>query len=339
MKVKPCSIFQASNWFRRITIGLLFFVCCALLACGGGGSGGGSGGDSSLTYSGATTPASLTADNTDTLIAESFQGALTNDSMVPFAAMAGEGAVNDNESISTPITLNLQSVFADSLSQVINTPQEGRAATLSAAAMQTSTVNGDCGGTATYSVNYDESSGVFSGSFSYNSFCSGVVNLSGSATFSGRIDNSTGHFDYFSFTFSNLTTTADGQTNTVSGSLECDFQGSDVTITTDMVVYQSSSGHTCWLNNCTVQVSGSQMEISGRFYHPVHGFIDFITLEPLTISGTGQFPSAGIIEFTGAQETEARLTAISATHCRVTADTDGDGENEYDSGEIFWTEL
>jgi hypothetical protein len=326
----------------RITIGLCILLWSSIFACGGGG--GSSDGTAALAYTGATTPAFLTVENSETLIGESFRGALTSDSMVPFTAMALTTAVDETTPVSNPIALDLQAAFVASLHQVVGTSQEGGTAAIATAAMQTSTVNGDCGGSASYSVNYNEASGIFSGSFSYYGFCSGGVNLSGSASFSGRMDISTGFFDYFSFTFSSLTTSVDGFSNTISGTLECDLQGSDITTTVDMVVQQSPGGQICWLNNYTVQVTGSQMELSGRFYDPVHGYVDFVTLTPLTISESSQFPSSGLMEFTGAvgtegQQTKAQLLAISSTTCRVTADIDGDGINDYDTGEILWTEL
>ena len=72
------------------------------------------------------------------------------------------------------------------------------------------------------------------------------------------------------------------------------------------------------------------MEISGRYYHPIHGYVDFITTSPPIISEFSQFPSDGIVEYTGAvgpggQQTKAQLTAISSTTCQITPNTDGDG--------------
>ena len=323
-------------------MGLLIFVCSAIIACGGGG---GSGSPTpTVQYTGVTTPAALTTETASTLVGESYQGAMTSDSMVPFAAMASAGQGNDDTPLSAPIAVDMQAAFADSLYQAIHASQEAQVSTAERAVSESSTIDGDCGGSATYNVTYDENSGIFSGSFVYNGFCSEAINLSGQATFTGRMDVNGGVFDYFSLTFTNLTTTADGQSNTVNGTLECDFQGSDFIITTNMVVAQSSSGLVCWLNNYTVQIAGSQMEISGRYYSPIHGYIDFVTTSPLIISSPGQFPSAGVIAFTGAVgtgglQTTAQLTALSSTTCQVTADTDGDGVDDFDTGEILWTEL
>lgn len=327
-----------NSWWA---IGLSIIVCCSMFACGGGGDSGGS--TPASEYTGSTTPAALTAENSDTLIGESFQGAMTSDSMVPFAATAVEQN-NDHDPISTPIALDLQAAFSNSLSDVINESQNAQEQLTAHAVTESNTLDGDCGGTSTYNVTYDENSGVFSGSFTYNNFCSGNINLSGSATFAGAMDSSEGVFDYFSFSFSDLTTTVDGQSQTVNGILECDFQDSDMIITTDMIVSQSSSGLVCWLNDYTVQIYDNQMEISGRYYNPIHGYVDFTTTSPLIMSESSQFPSDGTINFTGAigtggQHTTAQSTAISSTTCQITADTDGDGITDYDSGEILWTEL
>lgn len=325
-------------WWK---IGMSIFVCSSIVACGGGGDSGSS--TSTIGYTGPTTPAALSTDNSDILIGESFQGALTSDSMVPFTAVAAVEQSND-EPISTPMALDLQVAFSNSLSDVIIESQDAQVISTALAVNESNTINGDCGGAATYNVTYDQSSGVFSGNFIFTGFCSGSINLSGRTTFSGVMDSSSAGFDHFSFSFSNLTTNSDGQSSTVNGTLECDFQGGDVIITTNMFVAQSSSGLVCWLNNYTVQIYGNQMEISGRYYNPIHGYVDFITISPLIISEISQFPSDGIVEFTGAvgpggQQTKAQLTAISSTTCQITADTVGDGINDYDTGEILWTEL
>ena len=334
----------SSAGFKKLwwTIGISILVCGSMVACGGGGDSGGA--TPTTGYTGSTAPAALSTDNSDILVGESFQGALTSDSMVPFTAVAAVEQSNDDTSLSTPLALNLHVAFSNSLSDVIIGSGDIQHLSTAHAVTESDTINGDCGGTATYDVTYDESSGVFSGNFTYTSFCSGSINLSGRATFSGVMDSGGGGFDHFSFSFSNLTTTADGQSNTVNGTLECDFQGSDVIITSNMVVAQSSSGLVCWLSNYTIQIYDNQMEISGRYYNPIHGYVDFITTSPLIISEVSQFPSDGIVEFTGAvgpggQQTKAQLTAISSTTCQITADTDGDGINDFDTGEILWTEL
>lgn len=320
----------------------MFFVLLAIgtapYGCSGG-SGGSDGSSSGITYTGATNPAMITSDNTNGLIHDGFEGALTSDSMVPFSiAPAGT-----QQASTSPMVLALQKALGHSLSDALNT-SGGSAGHSAAKAAASDTMTGDCGGTASYSVSYNETSGAFSGSFSYSGFCSDGVTLSGSATFTGRIDSSSGTFDYFTFSFSNLATTADGLSNTLNGSLECDFQGSDVSITADMVVSHSSGGQVCWLNNYTVQVSGNQIDISGRYYDPVYGYVDFFTEEPLILSEGDPYPSAGLIMFSGAagpygQPTSARLRAISNAQCQVTADFDGDGIFEFDSGYILWSEL
>ncbi len=314
----------------------LIMLCLLFIACGGSGDSGSSSGGSS--YSGSTDRAVITSENSGTLINESFQGAMTSDSMMPFASLTPES----QQSAKGSGPLGLQSAFSTSLAQAVDASGgviSGQRATTSSA---TSTINGDCGGTATYTISADQSTGVFSGRFSYSGFCNGGITLSGSATFTGRYDSAAKTFDYFTFTFSNLTTTAEGQTSSISGSLECDFTGTDIVITADLVV--ASSGQICWLNDYTIQIIGNEMEISGRFYHPVYGYIDFSTVEPLIIAAGSQYPTAGLIVFTGGTgagglPTQARLRAISATYCQVTADFDGDGIFEYDSGEILWTDL
>lgn len=333
--IHPKDIFSS----KALTGFVPIMLCVIFIACSGGsGDSGGSSGAGG--YSGSTDCAAITSENSGTLIKESFQGAMTSDSMMPFA----RSTTGKQNSVSSVGPLGLQAAFADSLAQMIDASGGVISGQKAAASSASNTIQGDCGGTATYTVSADESTGVFAGSFSYNGFCAGRITLSGSVNFSGRVDNEAHTFDYFSFTFSSLTTTAEDQSSTISGSLECDFVGTDSFITADLVIAHASSGLVCWLNNCTIQIIGNQMEISGRFYHPQYGYIDFNTEESLIITEESQYPTAGLIVFTGApgesgQPTMARLRAVSATNCQVTADLDGDGVFEYDSGEISWTEL
>lgn len=331
---------QQSRLFFMLLV--LLMLGTALIACSGGGSSDSGGSSAAASYTGNTSAATLTSDNSGTLVADSLQGAMTSDSMVPFTISAVESQ-SGGQASSAPLPVMLQAAFSDSLTKMVDAPSSPFSSQRTAMATASEIIYGSCGGSATFSASYNESSGAFSGSLSYSGYCDGNTNLSGSVTMSGRIDTETSSLDYFTFTFTSLSVTADSQSLAVTGTLDCDIQGSDTTITVDMVVAQSSSDTTCWLNNYTVQVSGSQMWISGRYYDPVHGYIDFTTEEALYFSG-GDYPYTGVIVFTGAtgtlgQPTQARLEALSYTECQVTADLDGNGTFEYDSGVILWTEL
>ncbi len=325
---------------------ILFAMVGSLLACGSGGdsSTGSAASPTAPAYTGNTSAAALSSDNAKTLIRESYQGALIGQTAASLAAVVRNGQADDVKTLSNPLALNLQNAFALSLTDIIENSKNLHPDSEEKTVTVSDRLNSQCGGSATYSVNIDESSGMFSGSVSYEAFCSGQITLSGHVSLSGLVDVSTFSFEYFSVAYSNLTTAADGLTWSVNGTLECDFQGNDMIITTDMVMKQSAGGAVCWLNDYTIQISSNHMEISGRFYDPILGYVDFVTTAPLVLTDAGAMPVAGTIEYTGGVgisglQTRAQLDAVSSDTCRVTVDSDGDGDNDYDSETISWREL
>ena len=231
----------------------------AIVACSGG-SGGSGGGTTGISYSGATYQAAITSDNANTLIGESVQGALTGDSMVPLGVMSSDSD-SDNISLSGPTPLSLQALFAASLADIRPMSRDAQTLAYDADAAASESVYGQCGGSATFAAAYDQGSGLYSGSFQFNGYCNNDVSLTGKATFVMRMNQSAGEVDYFKFVFINLTSNVGGEINTISGSLECYVDGTDVTIYTEMVHADGTTGMVYWLDDFTIQGTGSQLNI------------------------------------------------------------------------------
>ena len=118
-----------------------------------------------------------------------------------------------------------------------------------------------------------------------------------------------------------------------------------------MMIQDGGTGRVCQVENYQMAItdwgSYAVFTISGRFYDPDYGYVDLTTPSPLFMGYYDDYPYAGQLVLTGENgtvgPTSARLTALSTTTCRVEADTDGDGTysglDDYDSGEILWTEL
>ncbi len=337
------SIYTKTKGIKRFSamLGLMVLISGALIACGDSSSS-----DSAVPaaiYTGAETPAIITTENVSPLIRETFQGLVPGATVAPLAA----DPENGDALKSTPMAVALKAAFVEALNPVVDSASEiQRSAALDIGDMMSDTIAGDCGGTATYDASYNPIGGLISGDLTFDGFCAGGVTVNGGATFDGRMDLESGFLDNVTVTYSHLTTTAEGQSKEATGSLEVDFQDNDIFITTDMLLEELSSGLVYWVNNYAVEVTNdnNQVDISGRFYDPVHGYVDFVTAEPLIISGSSPIPSAGLIVFTGeagagGQPTSAQLRVISEIKCQLIADFDGDGVLEYDSGEILWTNL
>ena len=109
------------------------------------------------------------------------------------------------------------------------------------------------------------------------------------------------------------------------------------------LLIQDPSGDVFWVNNYSLSITEGpdyiDSEATGRFYHPEYGYVNFTTDVALRIFETDDGPSSGSIIFEGDSGTTARLTAIDAVTARVTADTDGDGFDDFDTGLINWEDL
>jgi hypothetical protein len=115
--------------------------------------------------------------------------------------------------------------------------------------------------------------------------------------------------------------------------------------TMNMMVRDDQAGEVFMVQNYQVQISeGSggvevEMAIDGRYYDPHEGYVDIDTTVTFVIMYGDDNPSSGVLTVTGANNSSARLTAISSTQCLVEVDADGDGTYEYSSGNISWNEL
>jgi hypothetical protein len=80
------------------------------------------------------------------------------------------------------------------------------------------------------------------------------------------------------------------------------------------------------------------MEISGRIFDSVHGFVDVATLQPLTFATLTQlFPDSGRIRLAG-NASAIEIEAISSTRVRLFPDLNNDGAAD-NTAFMNWTDL
>jgi YVTN family beta-propeller protein len=233
----------------------------------------------------------------------------------------------------------------DSLRQIDFTSESDSVA-IRAVVTETDTVNGECGGSASYTISVDDQTGQFSGNFTYSSYCSLDVVISGSVSFSGQVNINTGDIESFSFSFSNLTVTSDGDSLTLDGDVSFEITGSQATITIDMLVKDNTTAKVYWLSDWTMTFTEEAdhvvFQMSGHYYDPDHGYVIISTPVPFVVYYGEDGPREGQLVITGntgiaGGSTMARLTALSPTTFQVEADTDGDGVYDWNSGPINWS--
>ncbi len=327
------------------TVFMFFFTGC-------GDSGSGSGGATGLTYSGKETPVALTAENAEELSA----GALN---------LGVAGSTFDNISISqnsSQETVGNQSFLPPFLYILEDTARQvepglfEEPSTRAAVRRETDTIEGDCStgpsGSASYSIQLDDSSGIFSGTLEFSDYCVDETYIDGSTEFSGAIDMQAQELMSFTLSFDMLTGTTGENSFTFDGQVEFVLNTSATTTTMTMLVKNNQTASTQKAVDYRMSVtdygSYESVEVSGTYYHPDHGYVTLSITDPLLYETWGEYPYAGQVELEGAtgsagSPTTAQLTAVSATHCQVKVDVNGDGDYDdsvdYDSGEMTWEEL
>jgi len=309
---------------------------------GSGGGGGTTPTPTPITYTGLTTQADVTDNNAQTLAAGAFKSGRTG------SALSGTGAVEtgtDENTISFR-TLKVTQALEDALLQVDLSSVSG-GPIIGATQSESGSVSGPCGGTASYTIQFDDQTGVFSGSFSFSNYCDGGVTISGSANFSGFLDLSDPNnptFETVTFTFTNL---SDGS-STLDGTIEIDLSSSPIIVIFDTLLQDDSTEKVYWSQDYVMYVTegvdgtGNYVDveiISGTYYDPDYGYVTVETTTAFRVYENNEWPSSGVMVVTGNNNKKVRLSAIDETQWQIDADLDGNGSYEWGPEVKNWTDL
>ena len=198
------------------------------------------------------------------------------------------------------------------------------------------TLKGDCDGSLSYSIDFINESSLFDGSFSFENYCDYGITISGKTDFDGTYANASGEIITAYFSFANLT---DGET-TWDGEISMDFLHQPIKAEFSAYSKDSGSGQVYWLKDYAMNINEFagyiELEISGTFYHPDHGYVTLTTTEPFIVHHEDDWPTSGLLGIEGQKRTQAELTAQNQLIYTVAADTDGDGVLDWDSGMFNW---
>jgi hypothetical protein len=309
-------------------------VTALLTACGGSSDSdsnslGGNG--SAITYSGVTTPATITSDNSEAL-AES--GTAVTKSLT---------ARDNSAQLPIGITSNTQSAQAsetirNSIKQIRSNKDSS---SLPIGITEEETISGNCGGSATSTYTDTNFSSTF------NNFCENGTTING--TISGSYTATTD-----SWTSNNITISVEGSTITFSGSGTCSYTDTaevetetcadNIQITENGITNNYSFSETCIYtvstgaydcteteylqadNGQTYQVDDSYVSgnntngwyASGTFYDPAHGSVDFYASN-IQYCQNGNIES-GTITITDDSDNTLLVTFVSCSEMTISLD-------------------
>jgi hypothetical protein len=324
-----------------LNLGVMLFVLSAFafVGCGGGSGGSGGGGDGTIaiSYTGSTSPASVTASNAEDLAVGSFLGASAGTSVVALGVASPE-ADPPFPQLSWPI--HLPSLFKTA---ALDAYFNGQAPAGASSAIKTvdGSETGACGGKVTYTLQVDDVTGDFSGTFTFDDYCDGGIEISGRATAEGSVDLATDEIEQLTVTFNNLSS----DEIVIQGFVSIDATGFPEIIEMDYLAQDRSNGKVYWVNDFRLLVTEKagfvEVEASGgcRYYDPDFGYVDVATSVPFVIFEGDDYPASGVMVCTGENDTKAKMTCIDNASFRIEADTDGNGSYETDLGVYLWSDF
>jgi hypothetical protein len=317
-------------------VGVVALGLMTIVATGGGGGDGDGGGPSIPSYTGLTEPATIDENNAEALAVGAYEGGRMGAATGVMGVVQTEASGN----IGYSRILKVSEVLEDSLRQV-DFMSRSDGTFIGAIYTVSATVYGNCGGSASYTISVDDQTGDFSGSFTFASYCEDGVTISGGASFSGQVDVITEDLMKFSLSFSTLTGTSGNESFTLSGDISFDLTVYPYIMTMSVLVRDESTGKVYWVKDYTMTVTEGatyvDVELSGTYYDPDYGYVILTTPTPLRIYEDHYWPSQGVLVVEGeigamGGNTKARLTFLSSITYQVEADTNGDGEYDWDSG-------
>jgi hypothetical protein len=307
-------------------------MALALAAC----SGDDGGGEAGVTYTGATTQATVTDANAAALTTTAYQGGNSGGSFALVGVMTDSSAGVKGAAARGA---TLSRVLTDAVKAARFNPHSSSQAAVGATQSVSGELDpGNCGGTASFSGTANDVTGEIRASFTFSSWCNDDVTVSGRVTASGQIDVSTESLLELEFSFSVLTVSDGTDTFRGRGSVTVSF-GDPASILVDMD-FAASDGTVFRASNldltATATTNGENFSVTGRVFHPVHGYVDISTPVALLVETGQAFPSSGELVVTGAAGSKAKLTALSPTQFQIEVDQDGDDTYETDLGTFDW---
>ena len=305
-----------SQWWQVFVV--LAGSLLLLTACGGGGGGGDDGPSIPSTYTGLTTQATLTQNNAVEIVSGAVGGSMIAEDVgdvVPLAA----------QDMQISGGLQVSNLFKELALQAISPEQSS----VSPLTTESSTELGDCGGSVSYTITINDSSGAITGSFTFDAYCSQGVTIDGVMPISG---SATTDVLKIKMVFDDISVTSDTMSQTLtSGTATFALYDTKETETLNYVLIDNTSLQTFFISNYVLSITygatSDAATFTGRYYHPDYGYVGISTLTTLTVPDTA-LPTGGTVRFSGSGS-RADLTFNADQSTLLQLDTNNDGTYEF----------
>ena len=314
---------NADLQYKRVILCAIFPL--TLSACGGSGGDGGSAG---ISYTGETAQASLTINNGEEISTTAYQNG---------GSGQGLGTVLSSVNNPAPTAQKFRpatSSVAKSLVGAINKIELSPNTAIGNRAIETvsDSIDGDCGGSANFTISANDVTGDFNGNFNFVNYCNLGDYMNGGMNFAGNINVNTLDFTSMTMTITSLTVTTGNDSFTMSGNMSLDPSDNPIAVTMNMKLKDNSTEQVFWSENFSLSIwdaiSYEELTMQGRFYHPDHGHVDITTPTAFRYTGSNIYPYPGVMVATGANNSTTTLTSLSTTSYQLDIDENGDGNPE-----------
>lgn len=297
---------------------LLSLGLITLVACGGGGGGG----YPAVSYQGNNNQATVSETNANDFPITMLEGSTriesvnTADSIGSDNPPSTSGIISSSETSTSNAKAQRSTVIFSSTNIIKNSilsTLSNKSDNASIAAAAAFTMNGTCANPGTSTWTDNSANNTASGDITFNNFCVGddteSVTVHGKITYSGSyfLDGSSNvvlNTLSMNMIYLKVTTTGPGITGIYSEEFSGTFTANSFDLNNDVTSISFSAvfdvgGETYKVENLTFDNTGGQLNLSGRFYHPVHGYVEATTTTPFTqIFGTEKY-CGGSLQITG----------------------------------------
>lgn len=320
---------------------LLFVMSMTLAACGGGGGGNGSDNSSKgLSYTGKMASAIVSEENASELTIGLYAkstGEVNSGLLLNQSNQTKNTIVDGGELQNIVDAVNIALSVATSENKLLFNGTGY--AQIMIASVTNDRIVGSCGGEALYTLNTNEQTESFTGSFSYKNYCEDGITLNGVVKISGSLEAMT-------FSFNSFQIQAPSESSILEGTVLVEINGSTAMMTMNTLSRDDQKNKTFKMENLKFKViSGSgfsDITITGRFYDPEYGYVDITTPVPFRVNNGSNWPSSGEMLSIGKKgtvsgKTKARMIGYVSTYS-IEVDTSGDGVYDvFESG--YWVDI